>query len=849
MLLSICRAWVFVLGLAWLGYVQAQVSTATPIQATIPTFSIPTPPRAQTSPTPNTPILGIVPSIRSYDPTGSAAIYIGGSIAAFANVLAAIFVLYRAWATAHRQARTQRRMSRSPYVDKRSIPKLTSAQRFPIYISLLDAALSLVTMVNLIYPLVQDTLLPNAGCRAIGFLTVFVLNANLSLTGWIGFVTWLRVCKRIEVRLGRYGWRVWAVVLVVPIIIGAVSMALNGYGADIYWCYAASWTIGGKVSFIWIVVYNYFILALLTFSYLKVISALHNADSELAVSTSIAALKGKSSRRLSMSANRLPIPGQPMVGGQDGSHLDGSTAQIPASPFYPPQSPYARQMANNTSLLSAQAYSSYAAYPHSTITLSQNPSYLHSNLRHPPMSPLAPPHQPHLDELNSSSLALHSLPMTPMMQPVDTRATSYDRQQEIEKNLRGETRKMAAYIWSHLLQYAPTVIYCISLLTGYQSWWVYFLTIICLNLGGIAKAFAYTLNHTYTDNLPDDPYTSRRLMEDSRQHPSKSYDHVRQTASISRIGLGDAEKAADSTKEAPSFALEMIPYRPFTNSTLPSSPVATVHSFEPPRSPLTAVIQNYSLNSSTTTMNSLATERSQRMPGLAAVPEDGMAGPTAAYISRNGAHPASFSSPVLSDTTAQTGMEDSKPRVERGDSFGSSKNSWLLHRNQSVSTNDSPIMRPGLLMRQNTSQDQRSAADDRTPAANSSFQSSHPNNPFSKLTSHSSTTLPAYHGAALPQSVSASDLLEALVRGDSTSGHSSTKHDTNPFRNSGISALENLHHSISSQMDPFGQFSPPTRPSSILHRRNPSRTPKPLELGNSSNHRKTRSIDAQQALS
>lgn len=56
---------------------------------------------------------------------------------------------------------------------------------------------------------------------------------------------------------------------------------------------------------------------------------------------------------------------------------------------------------------------------------------------------------------------------------------------------RPKSNNLTMYIFVHFLQHTPTTIYCICSMSGFQAWWVYFIFIAGLHIGGIAKAILF----------------------------------------------------------------------------------------------------------------------------------------------------------------------------------------------------------------------------------------------------------------------------------------------------------------------------------------------------------------------
>jgi p-aminobenzoyl-glutamate transporter AbgT len=159
-------------------------------------------------------------SIQSKDPRGSGIFFAGGIITSFANIVGCctiIVITFNRW--------------------KRRKPKtLTPSQRYPIYSSVIDLFIALITMPNLFYPMQNDKLLNTKGlCVGIGFSMSMLISMNMMIMAVISIVTYLRICKGRVASLGKYDWILGMTVLVPSLLISIITLASNGYGEDNYW--------------------------------------------------------------------------------------------------------------------------------------------------------------------------------------------------------------------------------------------------------------------------------------------------------------------------------------------------------------------------------------------------------------------------------------------------------------------------------------------------------------------------------------------------------------------------------------------------------------------------------------
>jgi hypothetical protein len=72
-------------------------------------------------------------------------------------------------------------------------------------------------------------------------------------------------------------------------------------------------------------------------------------------------------------------------------------------------------------------------------------------------------------------------------------------QERTLKNITKATRKMASYIFLQMIQYTPIIIYSLCILMNQMQTWVYVLTVVMLNLGGVAKSFTFMKNVSLND--------------------------------------------------------------------------------------------------------------------------------------------------------------------------------------------------------------------------------------------------------------------------------------------------------------------------------------------------------------
>ncbi|CAG8547043.1 10846_t:CDS:2 [Dentiscutata erythropus] len=71
-------------------------------------------------------------------------------------------------------------------------------------------------------------------CRVIGGTTFFALGCNITVVGLLALVTYLRICKRYNVNLGKYDYRLFLSMILFNI--GFTILAVPSLGPAKYWC-------------------------------------------------------------------------------------------------------------------------------------------------------------------------------------------------------------------------------------------------------------------------------------------------------------------------------------------------------------------------------------------------------------------------------------------------------------------------------------------------------------------------------------------------------------------------------------------------------------------------------------
>ncbi|CAG8568172.1 9000_t:CDS:2, partial [Dentiscutata heterogama] len=71
-------------------------------------------------------------------------------------------------------------------------------------------------------------------CKVIGGTTFFALGCNITIAGSLAFVTYLRICKKCNVNLGKYDYRLFLSIALFNI--GFTILAIPSLGPAKYWC-------------------------------------------------------------------------------------------------------------------------------------------------------------------------------------------------------------------------------------------------------------------------------------------------------------------------------------------------------------------------------------------------------------------------------------------------------------------------------------------------------------------------------------------------------------------------------------------------------------------------------------
>ncbi|RIA79576.1 hypothetical protein C1645_745825 [Glomus cerebriforme] len=150
--------------------------------------------------------------------------------------------------------------------------------RFPFYIALTDAFLSLAYTINLSYTLIFKLPWGNPACQIIGAAVTALFILNMFLVGIIAFTTWCYVCKEHYIEFGSYDYKLWTVILVITV--ATVALSMNKSGQQKYWCAGRHHSMFVPITMI---VFIFVILITILVSYIKVLLKIRSNDDNLLI--------------------------------------------------------------------------------------------------------------------------------------------------------------------------------------------------------------------------------------------------------------------------------------------------------------------------------------------------------------------------------------------------------------------------------------------------------------------------------------------------------------------------------------------------------------------------------------
>ncbi|CAG8507418.1 9706_t:CDS:2, partial [Paraglomus brasilianum] len=257
----------------------AQVPTSSVSQTPNPTTFI-VPPKINYNKT-----NGVSNGISEIDPTGSGILFVSGVITSFMNIFGCIVIFVLSYRTS-----------------KKLLEPLSPTQRFPLYMAVLDLLTAIFIIPNLLYPMIHNRLLPGAWCIVMGFGMSTLISMNMMLMAIIAVITYLSVCHKKTGASGAKDWALFASTILPSLSIAVITLAMNGYGPDTFWCFTQRSASGSQVNLVAMVAFAYIVTAVTTFCYLNVIKRIHNVESLLS-----AGILKKSPKSMSRRTSDIPM--------------------------------------------------------------------------------------------------------------------------------------------------------------------------------------------------------------------------------------------------------------------------------------------------------------------------------------------------------------------------------------------------------------------------------------------------------------------------------------------------------------------------------------------------------------
>ncbi|CAI2184708.1 7026_t:CDS:2 [Funneliformis geosporum] len=117
-------------------------------------------------------------------------------------------------------------------ISKKSLPM---ALRVPFYIALSDFMIFSINFPNMLFPIIYGVPWSDSNCKIIGGITFFTISTNITLVGLLAFLTYLRICRKMYIDLGKYDYKAILFILFSGFVY--TSIGLPSYGSGKYWCY------------------------------------------------------------------------------------------------------------------------------------------------------------------------------------------------------------------------------------------------------------------------------------------------------------------------------------------------------------------------------------------------------------------------------------------------------------------------------------------------------------------------------------------------------------------------------------------------------------------------------------
>ncbi|KAG9289601.1 hypothetical protein G9A89_014336 [Geosiphon pyriformis] len=179
------------------------------------------------------------------------------------NAIGSIYVIYRTFSKWYGQDGYRKTLS--------------MALRVPFYIAISDFCLYIAHMFNQSYTVLNETTWPGFSCKVVGGTVFYLVAVNMTLVGFIALATYLRVCRRILIDLGRFDCNLFLIVLGFPLILTLCS--IPSFGPSTYWCYTNK---TNHIMPLITLILNFSIIALNIFCYFFTLREINTSGNRLA---------------------------------------------------------------------------------------------------------------------------------------------------------------------------------------------------------------------------------------------------------------------------------------------------------------------------------------------------------------------------------------------------------------------------------------------------------------------------------------------------------------------------------------------------------------------------------------
>ncbi|KAI8815519.1 uncharacterized protein EV422DRAFT_373686 [Fimicolochytrium jonesii] len=114
--------------------------------------------------------------------------------------------------------------------------QLRTIEKFPMWISLTDCLFGVFHGTDHIISISRGYLATGAGCRMLGFGTVYAMNLPAFWVTAIAFYLWTAIVRGRYINVGSRDWKLHGVCWGVPFVWGMIPFITNDYGQEPAWC-------------------------------------------------------------------------------------------------------------------------------------------------------------------------------------------------------------------------------------------------------------------------------------------------------------------------------------------------------------------------------------------------------------------------------------------------------------------------------------------------------------------------------------------------------------------------------------------------------------------------------------